>query len=119
MSEEIDKNIDEKSEDYGNDIMTLVDEDGTEHEFEVIDNLVTDNNEYFALIPTETAENIAEDDGELVILKVIEDNGEEFLEPIEDDDEFAEISEIFMDRLEEYYDFDTNADDADGKGKKS
>lgn len=104
MSEEEKKELEE--EDYGQDIMTLVDDDGTEHEFEVVDTLVTDNNEYFALVPTETAENLDSDDGELVILKVVVDNGEEFLEPIEDDDEFNEISEVFMDRLEEYYDFD-------------
>ena len=110
MAKDIEKNTPEE-EGFGNDILTLVDEDGTEHEFEVIDSLVTDDNEYFALISTETAENLASDDGELVILKVVEDNGEEFLEPIEDDDEFEEISEIFMDRLEEYYDFDAGEEE--------
>ena len=87
------------NEDYGNDILTLVDDDGTEREFELIDRVVTENNEYFALIPTETADNLSDDDGQLVILKVVEDNGEEFLEPIEDDEEFDEISEIFMECL--------------------
>ena len=95
-----------ETEDYGNDYVTLVDENGVEREFEIVDSLVTENNEYFALIPTETAENIDSDDGELVILKVVEENGEEFLEPIEDDEEFEEISEVFMDRLEELYDFE-------------
>lgn len=99
------------NEDYGNDILTLVDDDGTEREFELIDRVVTENNEYFALIPTETADNLSDDDGQLVILKVIEDNGEEFLEPIEDDEEFDEISEIFMDRLEEYYDFESDEEE--------
>ena len=98
-------------EDYGNDILTLVDDDGTEREFELIDRVVTENNEYFALIPTETADNLSDDDGQLVILKVVEDNGEEFLEPIEDDEEFDEISEIFMDRLEEYYDFESDEEE--------
>ena len=94
-----------------NDILTLVDDDGTEREFELIDRVVTENNEYFALIPTETADNLSDDDGQLVILKVVEDNGEEFLEPIEDDEEFDEISEIFMDRLEEYYDFESDEEE--------
>ena len=76
MAKDIEKNTPEE-EGFGNDILTLVDEDGTE----------------------------------LVILKVVEDNGEEFLEPIEDDDEFEEISEIFMDRLEEYYDFDAGEEE--------
>ena len=96
-----------ETEDYGNDIVTLVDENGKETEFEMVDSLVTDNNEYFALIPTETAENLSEDDGELVILKVVEDNGEEFLEPIEDDEEYESIAEIFMERLEDLYDFES------------
>lgn len=95
-----------ETEDYGNDYVTLVDENGKETEFEIVDSLVTENNEYFALIPTETAENIDSDDGELVILKVVEENGEEFLEPIEDDEEYEEISEIFIDRLEELYEFE-------------
>ena len=95
-----------ENENFGNDFITLVDENGIEREFEIVDSLVTENNEYFALIPVETADNVDSDDGELVILKVVEENGEEFLEPIEDDEEFEEISEIFIDRLEEYYDFD-------------
>ena len=96
-----------ETEDYGHDIVTLVDENGKETEFEIVDSLVTDNNEYFALIPTETAENLSEDDGELVILKVVEENGEEFLEPIEDDEEYESIAEIFMERLEDLYDFES------------
>ena len=95
-----------ENEDYGNDYITLVDGNGKETEFEIVDSLVTENNEYFALIPVETADNVDSDDGELVILKVVEENGEEFLDEIEDDDEFAEISEIFIDRLEELYDFE-------------
>ena len=92
-------------EDYGNDFITLVDGNGKETEFEIVDSLVSENNEYFALIPVETADNVDSDDGELVILKVVEEDGQEFLEPIEDDDEYEEISEIFIDRLEELYDF--------------
>ena len=110
MAKDIEKNTPEE-EGFGNDILTLVDEDGTEHEFEVIDSLVTDDNEYFALIPTETAENLASDDGELVILKVVEDYGEEFLEPIEDGGSFEESCEIFMDRLEEYYGVDAGEEE--------
>ena len=65
-----------ETEDYGNDIVTLVDENGKETEFEIVDSLVTENNEYFALIPTETSDNLSDDDGQLVILKVVEENGE-------------------------------------------
>ena len=96
-----------ETEDYGNDYVTLVDENGKETEFEIVDSLVSDNNEYCALIPVETSENIDSDNGELVILKVIEENGEEFLDEIEDDDEYESIAEIFMERLEDLYDFES------------
>ena len=96
-----------ENEDYGNDIVTLVDENGKETEFEIVDSLVSENNEYFALIPVETAENVDSDDGELVILKVVEEDGEEFLDEIEDDDEYESIAEIFMERLEDLYDFES------------
>ena len=38
------------------------------------------------------------------IYKVIKEDGEEYIEPIEDDKEFEEISETFEDRLSELYD---------------
>ena len=96
-----------ENEEYCNDFVTLVDENGKETEFEIVDSLVSDNNEYYALIPVETSENVDSDNGELVILKVIEENGEEFLDEIEDDDEYESISEIFMERLEDLYDFES------------
>ena len=46
-----------------------------------------------------------QDDGELVILKSVMDDGEEFLEAIEDEAEFDEIAAIFMERLEDLFDF--------------
>jgi len=92
---------------YGPDIMTLMDEDGQEHEFEVVDSIEEDDNRYLALVPVfENADESLDDSGELVILKVVEDDGEEFLEPIQDEDEFNKISSIFMERLEDEFDFE-------------
>ena len=60
---------------------------------------------YVALLPVyDEAEEILEDDGELIILKVTEEDGETYLEPIEDDEEFNEIGSIFEERLAEFYD---------------
>ena len=44
-------------------------------------------------------------DGELVILKSVFDGDEEFLEAIEDEAEFDEIAAIFMERLQDDYEF--------------
>ncbi len=93
---------------FGNDLLTLVDDDGVEHEFEVVDTLELDDEQYMALIPVYgSAQEHLEDDGELVILKVMQDDEEEFLEPIEDEEEFNKISDLFVNRLEEFYDFES------------
>ena len=92
------------SEEYGNDIVTVVDDEGKQHEFEILDMIETDDGRYVALLPIYDDPNEAlNDDGELVILTVKEENGEDVLLPIEDDDEFDEIAEIFEERLSELY----------------
>ena len=71
-------------------IVTLLDEDNNEIEFEVIGGCVVDGVQYFALIPAGSAD----DDGgfsEYIILKSVKDeNGEEELIEIEDDAEFED-----------------------------
>lgn len=101
--------MDEKDNEYGMDVLTLVDEDGVEHEFEVIDTLELQEERYLALVPVfDDSQEMLDDSGELVILKVMSEEGseEEYLEPIQDEDEFNNVSQIFMHRLEEFYDFE-------------
>ena len=87
-------------------VITLVDEEGVEHEFEIIDMMEDNGNEYLALIPIiEDPYELLEDPGELVVLKIVAEGTEEFLEAIEDEDEFNRISAAFMERLGEEYDF--------------
>ena len=89
---------------FGPDILTLEDEEGREHRFEVIDTLEKTDSTYYALIPVfDHPEDSLEDDGELVILKSEMDGDEEFLALIEDEEEFSEISQEFMSRLEDTY----------------
>ena len=84
-----------------------VDENGVEHVFEELDRIETDSAKYVALLPVyDEAEEILDDDGELIILKVCEEDGETYLEPIEDDNEFNEIGKIFEERLSELFAFD-------------
>ena len=96
------------AEEYNPDLISVVDEDGVEHIFEELDRIETDDGRYVALLPVyDDAEDILDDDGELIILKVEEDkNGETFLCPIENEKEFNEIGQIFEERLNEMYDFD-------------
>lgn len=88
-------------------IITLVDDDGIEHEFEMIDQIEEGDDTYIALVECyeDDADVDLDDPGELVILKVVAEGVEEYLEAIEDEAEFNRISEIFMDRLGEEFDF--------------
>ena len=95
-------------DEYNPDIVTLSDDDGTEYSFEVLDAIETDAARYLALLPVyEDPEDLVEDSGELVVLCVVEEDGEEFFEEIEDDDEYASISETFMERLQDLFEFET------------
>ncbi len=82
-------------------IYTLVDEEGTESQFEVIGKHELDGVLYFALIPAE------EESDEYVILKLSKDAaGEECLVSVDDDDEFEKIADIFDDELFGEIDYD-------------
>jgi uncharacterized protein YrzB (UPF0473 family) len=81
--------------------LTLTGEDGEETEFEIVDKIVVNGTEYLALVPA-----VESDEDGLYIYKVIVEDGDEYIEPIEDDEEFEEISETFEDRLSEIYDFE-------------
>lgn len=96
------------SEEYGNDLVTVVDDEGNQHQFEVLDAIETDTGRYVALVPVyDNPADLIEDDGELVILTVKEENGEDLLLPIEDDDEFEEVAEIFEERLADLYEVES------------
>ena len=85
-------------------LVTLEDEDGNKQEFEHLATLQYKGSDYVALVPYfEHPEELVEDDGDLVILKIIEENGEELLSAIEDDDEFNAVAEKFEDMLAEEY----------------
>ncbi len=99
----------DKDFEYNPDIITVTDDDGTEHIFEELDRIESDDNKrYVALLPVyDDAEEILEGDGDIIILEVIEDEtGETFLQQIADEEEFDEIGEIMMKRINEKFGFD-------------
>lgn len=84
------------------DLYTLVDEEGNEKLFELIDVLEENEQVYFALIPhIEDPNELLEGEIELVVLCVKNDeDGNEILEPIESDEEYERIAEMFISRLD-------------------
>lgn len=98
--------------DYDFDIITVTDDDGIEHQFEEIDRIETEDAKYVALLPVlESAEEILEDDGDVIVLKVIEEGGETYLQQIEDEEEFADISDIFQERIAEMFEYDESEEE--------
>ena len=86
------------SEEYGNDFVTLIDEDGNEVEFEHIDTVEYEGVTDRTFIPAELS---VEEDAEVVIMQVVTDeNGEELLEGVEDDDIADAVFNIVMERAE-------------------
>ncbi|MBQ6885365.1 MAG: DUF1292 domain-containing protein [Clostridia bacterium] len=96
-----------KNEEYNPDIVSLVDDEGKEYIFEVLDAVETDEARYLALLPQYTdPQAMLDDSGELIIVKVGEDNGEEYFYEIEDDDEYETIADAFVDRLQDRFEID-------------
>ncbi len=83
---------------YGSDFMTIVDEDGTEYELEVLSSLDYNGCTYLAVIPAGLEEN---EDAEVSILKSVEEDGENVLSAIEDDEELETVYQMIMDQLYE------------------
>lgn len=89
------------SEEYGNDYITLTDEDGNEIELEHLDTVEYNNQTYMAFLPANAA---LDESYDLIIMKIeLEENGEEVLVTLDDEDEESELFQIFSERLEESF----------------
>lgn len=81
---------------YGSDFMTIVDEDGTEFELEVLSTLEYNGFTYLAVIPAGSED---EKDLEVSILKSIEEDGEPILCAIEDEEELQGVYDLMMEEM--------------------
>ena len=82
---------------YGSDYMTIVDEDGTEFELEVLSTLEYNGFTYLAVVPAVDADEDV--DLEVSILKNVEEDGEPILCAIEDEEELKAVYDLIMDEL--------------------
>ena len=77
-------------------VVTLVDEEGAEHDFTVIDIIEVEGAEYAIMLPVD------EEDNEAIILKFSKDEeGNELLVDIEDDAEWEKVSEAWEEMIAE------------------
>ena len=91
---------------YEADLITLIDDEGQEHEFEVLDTLETDEGVFMALVPTrQDPKEVAEEAETYYIFEVVEEDGEEQLQEVDDDELLDRLAETFEARFNEaYYD---------------
>ncbi len=85
-------------DDFGSDFMTIVDEDGTEFELEILSTLEYNGQTYLAVTLADGEEN---ENPEVSILKSIEEDGEPILSAIEDEAELEAVYSLIMDQLYE------------------
>ena len=98
------KNVPENGEELDN-VIILNDEDGNEVQFEFLDLVELDSEEYVVLLPTSEEE---EDEGEVVILKVEdtdEDSEEESYVSVENEETLMKVFDIFKDKFKDEFDF--------------
>ena len=81
---------------YGDDIITITDEDGVEYVLEVLSIIELEGTKYYALVPADIED---EDDIEVSVLKAVDEDGEEILCAIEDEEELERVYELLMDEF--------------------
>ena len=82
------------SEEYGANFITVTADDGNEFELEVLDEFELDGQSYLAALPADMDED--DPDFGIVLLKIIEENGEELFGSIDDDDELDKVYDYYM-----------------------
>lgn len=100
-------------DEFGPDILTLVDDEGNEHEFEVLDVIDNDDGCFYALLPVlSDPQDKVDAEGTYYIFESIEENGEQQLAEVEDEALLDRLAEQFESRFEELYgDEDEDSDD--------
>ena len=94
--------MDDNNEEFDN-IITLNDEDGKEVQFEFLDLIEYNSEEYVILLPVEEAEEAEE----VVILKVEQTDNpdEESYVGVEDEEELNAVFAIFKDKFKDEFNF--------------
>ena len=95
------------SEEFGPDFITVTDEDGNEFELEHLDTLEHEGETYMAFSPAaplddgsgRPADEAADEDYGIVILKVIHEDGEDLLSTLDSDEELDAVYDLFMESL--------------------
>ena len=84
-------------------LLTLEDDEGQLHEFELLDELELDEGHFVALVPTLANPADAAGVQSYVIQEVVEEDGEPIYQEVEDDALLRRLADQFEDRFNEFY----------------
>ena len=89
------------SEEYGANFITVTDEEGNEFELEHLDTIEFNVTTYMAFFPavSEDEEDNDEEELGLILMKVIQENGEEILSTLDSEEETDAVYTEFMKTL--------------------
>ena len=94
---------------YENEIIELTGENGDSIKCEYLDTVLVDDSEYVVLLPLDeegcNCDSCGCDDdecgAEVIIMKIEKSGEEEYLVPVEDDDELEKAFEVFQDQIDD------------------
>ncbi len=87
---------------YEVDLLTLVDDEGVEHEFEIIDEIENDDGHFLALVPTsQEPEDFSAEAETYYIFEIVEADGEEQLQEVESEELLDKLADTFESRFAE------------------
>lgn len=86
-------------DEFGPTFLTITDEDGRDIELEFVDALEYHGIQYQAFFPAETEGEEPDPDDGLIILKVIQEDGEDLLSTLDSDEELETVYDLFMERI--------------------
>lgn len=97
----------DNGEERGADVVLLVDEEGNEHEFLLVDRFAVNQGDYAILVPlteNEEGENgeAFEHEDEAFIFRVDLEEGEEMLVEVDDEKEWKQVASVWEERVQNF-----------------
>ena len=96
------------------DVLTLLDEEGGEHNFEVIDILKVNKHEYAILLPMEAEEggDLDVEEGEAIIFRIVDEGDEnQTLMAVEDEEEWKQVASAWEEKARDEIEDETHLED--------
>ena len=85
------------SEQYGNDFITIIDDDGNEFELELLDTVDYNGESFCAFLPTDMDED--DPDYGFIILKSVMEGDEELLDSVDDEELLEKVYAVYMEEV--------------------